>query len=486
MSAFQAIDFYVNSNKNYTLLPFKFERLDEDEVILTNMVGQYMKLSREKLNDFVLHKLDKYDKDYKSLRSKHFLAEESDKASYELLSLKVRTKYSNLRNFTNLHMFVVTLRCDHSCQYCQVSRQSENKAAFDMTIETADKSLDLVFKSPNPSIKIEFQGGEPLLNFELVKYIVLKAKSINIIEKRNLQFVVTTTLVLLTDEILEFCKEHSIYLSSSLDGPSDLHNKNRPRPNANSYELFVKGLYKARDVLGIDSVSALMTTSPSSLPRVKEIIDEYLRLGFNGIFLRHLSPYGFALKTKSYQAYGTEDWLKFYKEGLDYIIELNKQGIFFTEHFSTILLKKILTSEDSGFVDLMNPSGIGIAAVTFNYDGDVYASDESRMLKEMGDTSFKLGNVHKNSYKEIFTSDALLNALEDSFTLSAPMCSDCAFESYCGADPVFHHAMYGDYLGKKPESEFCKRMMSSIKHLISLMETDAEVKNIFLRWVNKC
>ena len=296
MSAFQAIDFYVNSNKNYTLLPFKFERLDEDEVILTNMVGQYMKLSREKLNDFVLHKLDKYDKDYKSLRSKHFLAEESDKASYELLSLKVRTKYSNLRNFTNLHMFVVTLRCDHSCQYCQVSRQSENKAAFDMTIETADKSLDLVFKSPNPSIKIEFQGGEPLLNFELVKYIVLKAKSINIIEKRNLQFVVTTTLVLLTDEILEFCKEHSIYLSSSLDGPSDLHNKNRPRPNANSYELFVKGLYKARDVLGIDSVSALMTTSPSSLPRVKEIIDEYLRLGFNGIFLRHLSPYGFALK----------------------------------------------------------------------------------------------------------------------------------------------------------------------------------------------
>ena len=486
MSKFLTYEAYLNPTKKYSLLPFKFERLDEEEVVLTNMVGQYALLTRSKLDELVSHNLDQQDEDYIALRSKHFLAEESDKGSYELLTLKVRTKYSNLRNFTNLHMFVVSLRCDHSCQYCQVSRQSENKAAFDMTVETADKSLDLVFQSPNQAIKIEFQGGEPLLNFDLIKHIVLSAKSRNVIENRNLQFVITTTLTMLTDEILQFCKEHTIYLSSSLDGPEDLHNKNRPRPDRNSHELFVKGLGKARDVLGIDGVSALMTTSPSSLTRVKDIIDEYIRLGFNGIFLRHLSPYGFALKTKSYQAYNVENWLEFYKEGLDYIIDLNKKGIYFSEYFSTILLSKILTSEGSGFVDLMNPAGIGIAAVTFNYDGDVYASDESRMLKEMGDTSFKLGNVHKNTYKEIFTSDALLNALDESFTLSAPMCCDCAFEQYCGADPVFHHAMFGDYLGKKPESEFCKRMMGAIKHLIMLMESDEETKAIFLRWVNKC
>ena len=486
MSKFQPHESYLNSTKKYSLLPFKFERLEEEEVVLTNMVGQYALLTRSKLDELVTHKLDQQDEDYISLRSKHFLAEESDKGSYELLTLKVRTKYSNLRNFTNLHMFVVSLRCDHSCQYCQVSRQSENKAAFDMTVETADKSLDLVFRSPNQAIKIEFQGGEPLLNFDLIKHIVLSAKSRNVIENRNLQFVITTTLTMLTDEILEFCKDHKIYLSSSLDGPEDLHNKNRPRPDRNSHELFVKGLSKARDVLGVDGVSALMTTSPSSLTRAKDIIDEYIRLGFNGIFLRHLSPYGFALKTKSYQAYGVDKWLEFYKEGLDYIIDLNKKGIRFHEYFSTILLTKMLSSQDTGYVDLMNPAGIGIAAITFNYDGDVYASDESRMLKEMGDTSFKLGNVHKNSYKEIFTSDALLNAIEESFTLSAPMCSDCAFEQYCGADPVFHHAIFGDYLGKKPESEFCKRMMGAIKHLIMLMEKDEDTKEIFLRWVNKC
>ena len=171
---------------------------------------------------------------------------------------------------------------------------------------------------------------------------------------------------------------------------------------------------------------------------------------------------------------------------MDYILALNKQGIRFSEQYSTIILTKMLTVNDPGFVDLMNPSGAGISAVVFNYDGDVYASDESRMLHEMGDSSFKLGNLHKNSYEEIFTSDALLAALEDSFTLSAPMCSECAFEPWCGADPVFHHATFGDVLGKKPESEFCKRSMGVIRYLLEKIKTDPTALSIFKHWVNKC
>jgi radical SAM protein with 4Fe4S-binding SPASM domain len=108
------------------------------------------------------------------------------------------------------------------------------------------------------------------------------------------------------------------------------------------------------------------------------------------------------------------------------------------------------------------------------------------MLHEMGDSSFRLGNLHKNTYEEIFTSDVLLSLLDDSFTSSIPMCSDCTFEQWCGADPVFHHAMYGDILGRKPESEFCRRTMGIIKHLLEIMRTDKEAKEIFMRWANKC
>jgi uncharacterized protein len=141
-----------------------------------------------------------------------------------------------------LHMFVVSLRCNHTCKYCQVSRQSEDRAAFDMTEEIADRAIDFTFRSPSRSIKIEFQGGEPLLNFPLIKYIVVKAKERNLVERRNLAFVVTTNLSPITDEILAFCQEHDIYISCSLDGPEDLHNANRPKEGNNSYRLTLEGI----------------------------------------------------------------------------------------------------------------------------------------------------------------------------------------------------------------------------------------------------
>lgn len=485
MSKFKEISIY-SPKKNYNLLPFRFDRLNTNKVILTNLVGEYLYLEESELSDLVNLKLDYSNPSFGLLRSKHFIYLSDEKSPHELLALKLRTKFSRLSSFTGLHIFVLTLRCDHSCPYCQVSRQTENKNTFDMSYETADKSIEYVFRSPSKAIKIEFQGGEPLLNFELLKYVVLKAKKINQEKQINLQFVIATTMSLINDEILSFCKEHDISISSSLDGNQELHNNNRPRPGKNSYEKFLEGLHKTRETLGFDRVSALMTTTEESLKDVRSIVDEYVKLGFTGIFLRPLSPYGFAIKTKKFLAYQAEKWFEFYKEGLAYIIELNKAGIDFSEQYSSIILSKILTSNDPGYVDLMNPSGIGIAALVYNYDGDVYASDESRMLAEMGDKKFNLGNIHQKSYEEIMLSDKLLDVLEDSFTLSSPMCSDCAYENYCGSDPVYHHATQNDIVGRKPESDFCKRNMSIFKHLLELMETDDYCKKLFYKWANLC
>ena len=72
------------------------------------------------------------------------------------------------------------------------------------------------------------------------------------------------------------------------------------------------------------------------------------------------------------------------------------------EVYTQILLQRILTPFATGYVDLQSPAGAGIGAVVYNYDGDVYASDEGRVLAEMGDTTFRLGHVHRDSYEEIF------------------------------------------------------------------------------------
>src|SRR5205823_5450413 len=100
------------------------------------------------------------------------------------------------------------------------------------------------------------------------------------------------------------------------------------------------------------------------------------------------------------------------------------------------------------------------------------------------DKSFRLGNVHSDSYEDIILSPALLDPLEASFAASAPMCSTCAFEPYCGSDPVFHHATQGNSVGRKPISDFCNRNMALFRGLIKRMEADADIRRLFTTWAN--
>ncbi len=485
MSKFLALSAYeAPLSEGYKLLPFRFTRLDERDYVLTNQAGEYIVLDRSQLDDFARHRLPPATRTYGDLKSKHFLMDADSSVAIDLLALKLRTKLDRLAQFTGLHIFVVSLRCEHSCPYCQVSRQSDDRTAFDMSAETAEAALSLVFRSPSPAIKIEFQGGEPLLNFSLIRFIVERAEAINVVEKRNLRFVITTNLALMTEEILAYCRSHAILISTSLDGPADLHNANRPRPGGDSYQRTISGIRMAREMLGRDQVSALMTTTKASLGRVRDIIDEYVVQGFDGIFLRPLSPYGFAVKTKWFKGYDADKWLAFYFEGLDYIIDLNRAGHVFAENYASTILVKMLTPFETGYVDLRSPAGIGLGALVYNYDGDVYASDEGRMLAEMDDKTFRLGNVHADRYEDIILADELLNPVEESFAASAPMCADCAFEPYCGADPVFHHATQGDFVGLKPTSAFCSRNMAIFRRLISIMRDDDEAKRILVGWAN--
>jgi uncharacterized protein len=469
----------------WELLPLRFERFPPDRVLLTNLVGEHTFVSTDEFVQLTDGSLARDSPVFRRLRGTHLLRTTEETLPLELLAMKVQTHYRRLAELTKLHIFVVSLRCEHSCPYCQVSRQSSDTSRFDMSAETADRALELMFRSPSPYLKLEFQGGEPLLNFGLIKDIVSEARSRNEHHGKELAFVIATNLALLSDEILDFCDANDVFISTSLDGPEDLHNRNRPRPGGDSWARAVAGIQRVREHLGSDRVSALMTTTAASLERVREIIDCYVDQGLHEIFLRPVSPYGFAVKTKTHARYDADEWLRFYEEGLDYIIELNTRDVPIIERFAAIVLRKMLTNDDPGYVDLSSPAGIGIGAIVYNYDGDVYASDEGRMLAEMGDTTFRLGNVHSNTFEQLLLSDALLEPLDQSITLSAPMCSDCAFEPFCGADPVYHHATSGDYLGRKPDSAFCQRNTGVFKLLLDRYETDDVARTVFLNWIRR-
>jgi len=305
----------------------------------------------------------------------------------------------------------------------------------------------------------------------------------NATTNKDLAFVVATNLALLSEEHLAFFRDHRIGVSTSLDGPAELHNRNRPRRGSDSYQRAVDGIRRVRDALGRDSVSALMTTTEASLDAPEAIVDEYVHQGFNSIFLRSLSPYGFAVRTGEVSRYGTSRWLHFYERALRHIVALNRRGTPFREEFATIVLGKMLTPWPSGYVDLRSPAGIGIGALVFNYDGTIYPSDEARMLAEMGDTTFSLGRLGETSWRDAMTSDTLLEPILASMTETAPMCSDCAAQPYCGADPVGHHATQGDFVGFKPASAFCQKQLGVVSLLVRMLEDEPETAEVLRSWV---
>jgi uncharacterized protein len=480
MARFQPVEAFHPAEGTLALLPFRFERI-EGHYLISNMVGDFIRLSSEELTRLVELGVRPGDGLYEKAYAAHLIGGANQKGQRQLLALRLRSRLAFLRETTPLHIFVVTLRCEHSCPYCQVSRQSADRSRFDMSEETARRALDIAFESPAQRIKIEFQGGEPLLNFPLISTIVLAAKTRAADANKEVDFVIASNLALLDDAVLAFCKTNKVLLSTSLDGPPDLHNKNRPRPGGNSHELASTGIRRAQAALGPERIGALMTTTEASLDRVEEIVDEYLRLNLDGIFLRPLSPYGFAVKTKVFQKYGATNWLDFYERGLKYILEVNRRGRHFSEFYATLILKRMLTDRPLGYVDLRSPAGIGLGALVYNYDGKVFASDEGRMLAEMGDKTFELGHV-TDSYRSLVLSDKLIEMVGSSLTQCAPECADCVFEAHCGADPVYHHATQADPVGIKPFSEFCARQKGVMRLLLELLENSPMDAAILRRW----
>lgn len=468
----------------YRLLPLRFRRLpwDPERVFVSSMAGDWLLMPRAQLDSVVGGTLDPHSALAADLEARHVITTDPERSTLVPLLSQFRTRKRYLQGGPALHIFVLSLRCHHTCAYCQVSRQDLAQAAFDMSGRAADLAIERLFEWPSSTLTVEFQGGEPLLNFTRLREVTERIQTRNVHERRELKFVVASTLHDLTDEQLAFFNEHGFQLSTSLDGPEWLHNANRPRPERDSYRRTVDGIDRARRHLGEDAVSALTTLTQRSLSAPLEIVDEYRRLGFRSIFLRPLSPYGFARRTGARIGYTLEEFFGFYRTAFDHILAINRAGYAMEEVYASLILSQLLSPFSHGYVDLRSPTGAGLGAVVYDYDGHVYPSDEARMLAAMGDRSFALGRVDQ-PVTEWLTSAAMEHLLAAGVAESLPGCSDCAFVPLCGADPVDHYARQGDPVGHRPTSDFCAKQMGFFDLLLERLErADASERRVLESW----
>ena len=375
------------------VLPFRYRTLPDETMLAVADSGDHAFFAHDEFERFRSAPESLSLTRQADLQARFLLGDGVDSpGKRRLLASRIAAKRETVTSPPSLHIIVTTLQCAHSCRYCQVSRSLTDEG-FSISIQDLDAACDTILESDSDTLTVEFQGGDPLLRFDLVERAILRITAKESTRSGRIRFVIASTLHQLTPEMCEFFKRYGVFLSTSLDGPRELHNRNRPTRERDSYERTMAGIHLARTLIGHDSVSALMTTTKTSLLHPEAIVDEYVERGFKEIFLRPLSSYGFAKRNQILLGYTPQEFHAFYLRGLERVLHWNRKGVPLREVYASILLNKILSPFDAGYVDLQSPSAAGSSVLVYNYDGYVYPSDEARMLLESGDASFRQGKI---------------------------------------------------------------------------------------------
>lgn len=460
---------------------FRFRKLD-GEYLVTNDIGQYLFLSPDEFRRAAAGKAVAADPFYEQAARLGMVSHEAFATPENILTYRTRNNF--VFRGPSLFIMVVTLRCNMDCIYCQASAKKGGPDSLDMTEETARRVVDALLESSAENLCIEFQGGEPLLNWPVIEFTVAYASRKALATGKSVIFSIVSNLLHITDEQLAFLIENEVGVTTSVDGPEALHDMQRgagsfARTTANLKKCFEQ--YKDKYIMRLPG--CLMTMTRHSLPYPREIVDTYLALGQEAVQFRRVSPFGYAYDNLADVSFSDAEYLVFYREALDYILELNRGGVRMVERTAYLMLKKMLTHEAVNHMDLRTPCGAGIGQMAFNFDGNVYTCDEGRMMAMMGVDDFRLGSVYENTLQEMMDSDVVSNLCVSSCLESLPACDACAYKPYCGVCPIYNFSMESVLISNQASNDHCRINMGIMDLLMERVRTP-ETLAIFRSWID--
>ncbi|MCC6556450.1 MAG: His-Xaa-Ser system radical SAM maturase HxsB [Polyangiaceae bacterium] len=469
------------------LVPIAFREVG-GRVLLTNPWGDWIAVTREELSQMTRGALA--PELAARLAERRFLRDSLDPQE---VAARVARKSRFLQSGPNLHILVVTLRCNETCVYCHASRTEMDRVDTDMTPETAERAVELALQSTSSSITIELQGGEPLANFPVVRHAIEHALARGRAYGKTVDFTLVSNLSLMDEEKLDYLLERRVQICTSVDGPAVLHDRQRKLVGGSAHAetaRWIRRINARYEALGLDPtlyrVEALLTTTRDSLRLGREIVDAYVDLGCRALFLRPVDPFGFAARTASRVGLGAEDqdeYLDFYRTCVDYMLDLNRQGVQILERYAAIFLTKILTPDDPNYLDIRSPCGAGIGQIAYNHDGRIYTCDEGRMVAASGNPIFQIGELGQARYRDLMKHQTVRALTIASNLDGQPDCVRCVYKPYCGVCPVVNYASQGSIHGRMRDSAWCRVHKGIQDYLFGkLIEGDASVIETLHRW----
>lgn len=357
--------------------------------------------------------------------------------------------------------------CNLRCRYCFASTGDFGQGRKLMDKKTGEKAIDFLIANSGKRyhLELDFFGGEPLMNYDVVKHIVNYARGKEKKAGKHFRFTITTNGILLDDEKIEFLNKEMDNIVLSLDGRKEINDKMRPQTNhSGSYENIVPKYQKLIQRRGSKDYYVRGTYTKYNLDFSKDLLHMY-RLGFKNLSIEPVVTE----PTRSYAIQMTDlpmifsEYEKLAKNILHIKCPLGKHNLAFRVHPKRFRVTGTVPIKKAGFknkdilffhfmLDLkqgpclikrLRGCSCGNEYVAVTPEGDIYPCHQFIGKEEwkLGDLSS--GIVHQEKRKT-FTKTTIFDK---------PQCSNCWARYYCSGGCNANHLEYsGSLLSPDPLS----------------------------------
>ncbi len=351
--------------------------------------------------------------------------------------------------------------CNLRCRYCFAETGSYEGPRGLMSAEVGKSAIDYLVKASGhrKNLEIDFFGGEPLLNFDVVKEIVEYARSIEKDCGKNFRFTITTNGLLLDEAKKEYINKEMGNIVLSIDGRKEVNDAMRCRiDGSGSYDTIVEKFQDMAESRNQDNYYVRGTFTRKNLD-FKEDVLHLADLGFKQI---SVEPVVADPKT-------------------DYMLREEDLPVLFEQYESLAAEYVKRKQEKKGFqffhfmIDLtggpcilkrLTGCGAGHEYVAVSPDGDIYPCHQF-----VGDESMKLGNVKEEGLKQ-----EISQMFRDSNVYTKPACKDCFAKFYCSGGCPANAIQYGGGINKplKLSCELMRKRMECAVYCTAMQMMEEE------------
>lgn len=306
--------------------------------------------------------------------------------------------------------------CNLRCKYCFASTGDFGKGRKLMTFETGKKAIDFLLEKSldRKNLELDFFGGEPLMNFDVVKQIVEYARSREAEYGKKFRFTITTNGVLLDDDKIDFINREMSNVVLSIDGRKEVNDYMRKRVDGSGcYDKIMPAFKKLVEKRGDKEYYVRGTFTKNNLDFSNDVFDLYNN-GFDQISVEPVvceASADYAITEKELPAIFKE-----YERLAERILENEKKGKRFNFfHFMLDL--------DQGpcAIKRLRGCGCGNDYVAITPDGDIYPCHQFVGIEE-----FKMGNIDEGTFDTNMKS-----YFSKTHVYTKPECKKCWAKFYC-------------------------------------------------------